>query len=149
MKVKIGIVGFGEFSFSFMDLWTNHPLIDKVVCAEFLPERRKSVEEKYGIKTYESYDEMIEKEPDLNCVAVFAQRHQHGPMVIDAMKRGKHVFSAVPMGITEDEVFEILKLVKETRQISIIFRAQSGAEKNLRRALSVNLSMVNLSIIMI
>lgn len=117
MKVKIGIVGFGEFSFSYMDLWTTHPLVEKVVGAEFLPERRQQAHEQFGIKMYESYEEMMEKEPDINCVAIFSQRHQHGPMVIDAMKRGKHVFSAVPMGITEDEVMEILRLAKETRQI--------------------------------
>ena len=60
---------------------------------------------------------MLKKESDLNCIAIFSQRHQHGPMIIDALKAGKHVFTAVPMGCTEEEIFEILELVKKTKLI--------------------------------
>ena len=114
-KIKIGIVGFGEYSRSYMDLWVNHPLVEKVVGAEFMPERRESIAGDFGIKMYASYDEMLEAEHELNCVGIFSQRHQRGPKVLQALRRGKHVFSAVPMGITEDEVYEILKLCEETR----------------------------------
>lgn len=117
MGISIGIVGFGEFSVSYLDIWLKHPKVEKVVGAEFLDERRKDVSDTYGIKVYKDYDEMLENEPDLNCIAVFSQRHQHGPMVIKALSLGKHVFSAVPMGITEEEVFEILKLAEEKRLI--------------------------------
>lgn len=117
MSLKIGIVGFGEFSKSYMDIWLNHPLVEKAVGAEILEERRSEVEREFGIKMYPDYDTMLEKETDLNCVAIFSQRHQHGPMVIKALNAGKHVFSAVPMGITEDEVFEILRLAKEKHLI--------------------------------
>ncbi len=115
MKVSIGIVGFGEYSESYLDLWLHHPDIEKVVGAEFIPERREHIAKTYGIKMYESFDEVIEKEPELNSIGIFSQRHQHGPMVIQALKSGKHVFSAVPMGCTEEEVFQILDIVKETR----------------------------------
>lgn len=113
--IRIGIVGFGEYSVSYIELWLNHPKISKVVGAEYIPERRKFISDKYGIDMYESYDELLEKEPDINCIAIFSQRHQHGPMVVKALKEGKHVFSAVPMGITEEEVYQILDIVKETR----------------------------------
>lgn len=115
MKISIGIVGFGEFSISYLKLWLKHPNVFKVVGAEMLEERRNKISEEYGVKMYSSFDEMLEKETDLTAVAIFTQRHMHGPMVIKALKAGKHVFSAVPMGITEEEVFQILDLVKETR----------------------------------
>ena len=115
--MKIGIVGFGHYSFQYMDIWMKHPLIEKVVGAEFLDERRKEAEDLYGIKTYKTYEEMLEFEPELDAVAIFTGRHLHGPMVIKALKLGKHVFSAVPMGVNEEEVCEILRLVKETRLI--------------------------------
>lgn len=117
MALKIGIVGFGEFSKSYMDIWLNHPLVEKAVGAEIIEERRSEIEREFGIKMYADYDTMLEKETDLNCVAIFSQRHQHGPMVIKALNEGKHVFSAVPMGITEEEVFEILRLAKEKHLI--------------------------------
>lgn len=114
-KIKLGIVGFGEYSLSYLDLWLAHPLVECVVGAEFIDERRAHVSETYGIKMYKSYDEMLEAEPELDCIGIFSQRHQHGPMVIKALSLGKHVFSAVPMGIEEEEVFQILELVKKTR----------------------------------
>ncbi len=114
-KVRIGIIGFGEFSESFLDYWIAHPYVESVVGAELIKERREGIANTFGIKMYESYEELLENEPDINSIAIFSQRHQHGPMAIDALKRGKNVFSAVPMGITEDEVKEILRLVKETR----------------------------------
>lgn len=115
MKISVGIVGFGEFSISYLEFWLRHPNVNKVVGAEMLEERRKNIEEKYGIKVYSSYEEMLETEPELTAVAIFTQRHTHGPLVIDALNRGKHVFSAVPMGITEEEVLQILEITKRTR----------------------------------
>ena len=96
-KVKIGIVGFGEFSLSHIGIFMAHPSVEKVVGAELNEERREFVKNKYGIEMYSSYEEMLEKEPELNSVGIFAQRHQHGPMIIKALKAGKNVFSAVPM----------------------------------------------------
>ena len=116
MKVNLGVVGFGSFSKSFIELFLKHPDIERVVGAEFLEDRRTEVMEKYGLDAmYSSFDEMIEKDKDINCVAIFAQRHQHGPLIIKSLKAGKHVFTTVPMGCTEEEIFEIIELVKKTR----------------------------------
>ena len=90
-------------------------MVDKVVGADMIAERRAHIVKHYGIKMYETYDELLEKEPDIQCIGIFTPRHLHGPMVIKALKLGKHVFSAVPMGINEDELMEILDIVKETR----------------------------------
>jgi predicted dehydrogenase len=114
-KISIGIVGFGEFSESYLDIWLNHPLVERVVGAEMIPDRRRHIEETYGICMYESYDELLEKEPELTCIGIYTPRHLHGPMIIRALKLGKHVFSAVPMGITEEEISQVLALVKQTR----------------------------------
>ena len=116
-KINIGIVGFGEYSLSYLDLWLAHPRVGRVVGAEFIKERRDEVTNKFGVQMYESYEEMLAAEPDLDCIGIFSQRHQHGPMVLKALELGKHVFSAVPMGITEEEVLEILRVSTEKRLI--------------------------------
>lgn len=113
MKVRIGIVGFGEFSQCFLPLFKVHPDVEYVCGAELYEPRRRKIAEEYGINVYCSLDEMLEKEKDINCVGIFSQRHQHGPMAIKALEMGYNVFSAVPMGITEEEIFEILRLVEE------------------------------------
>ena len=116
-KISIGIVGFGEYSESHLDIWLNHPLVERVVGAEMIPQRRQRIAETYGITVYESYDELLEKEPAITCIGIYTPRHLHGPMITRALKLGKHVFSAVPMGVTQEEIGEILELVKKTRLI--------------------------------
>lgn len=114
MKINLGVVGFGEFSCTFLELFMKHPNVESVCGAELMEDRRELIANQFGIKMYSSFDEMLEKDEKLNAVAIFAQRHQHGPMAIKALKAGKHVFSAVPIGCTEEEVKEIVRVVEET-----------------------------------
>ncbi len=118
MGIRIGIVGFGEFSQSFLKLFLTHPDIELVVGAEFMPERREEVRRKFGLeRIYDTYEHMLEAEPELDSVAIFTQRHQHGPMVIKALELGKNVFSAVPLSCDVDEAFRIIDLVEKKRLI--------------------------------
>lgn len=114
MEINIGIVGFGEFSTTFLEIFMNHPNVHLVKGAEIMTDRCKKIGERFGIEMYESYEDMLEQDTDINCVAIFSQRHQHGPMAIAALKAGKHVFSAVPVGCTQKEVEDIVQLVEKT-----------------------------------
>ncbi len=118
MKLRVGVVGYGSFSRDFVELFMKHPDVEEVAIAELVEERRQEFLEKYpGCRTFESLDELLETAPEINCVAIFTQRHLHGPMVIKALKAGKHVYSAVPIGCTVDEIMEIVELVKETKLV--------------------------------
>lgn len=114
MQLNIGIVGLGGFSLQFLELFLNHPRIGKVKGAEIVEKRRNHIAQQFGIEMYPSFGDMLERDRDINAVAIFSQRHQHGPMAIAALKAGKHVFSAVPVGCSIEEVAEIVKLVEET-----------------------------------
>ena len=118
MGIKIGVVGCGAFSADFIRLFNNHPDVDEVAVADVFEERARSTAEKFGLKRYFlSLDDMLENGSDLDSIAIFTQRHLHGPMIIKALKQGKHDYSAVPIGCTIEEIREILELVKQTRQI--------------------------------
>ena len=116
--MKIGIVGMGSFSDDFVKLFTLHPDVEEVVVADLDNSRLQKTMEKYNIKRgYTSYEALLEDARDVDSIAIFTQRHLHGPMVIKALKAGKHVYSAVPIGCTLEEIEEIVKLCGETRQI--------------------------------
>ena len=51
---------------------------------------------------------------DVDAVAIFTQRWTHGPLVVEALRAGKHVYSAVPMAFTVEEVQQIIEAVQET-----------------------------------
>ncbi len=116
MKLRVGIVGY-NFARDFVKLFEAHPDVEKICVADLVEALRiKAKEDHPDAEIYNSYDEMLEKS-DINCVAIFTQRHLHGPMIIKALNLGKHVYSAVPIGCTIDEIREIVKLVEEKHLI--------------------------------
>lgn len=113
-KLKVGVVGY-NFAKDFTRLFSIHPDVEKICVAELNEERRQQAREDYpSSEIYDSFDEMLDK-ADINCIALFTPRHTHGPFVIKALKAGKHVYSAVPIASSIEDVKEILRLVKETR----------------------------------
>ncbi len=115
MKVRIGIVGAGSFSSDFIRLFKMHPDVEKVAIADLDADKCAASMEKHGLtEGYSSLDEMLREAKDLNCIAIFTQRHLHGPMVLQALEAGKHVYSAVPIACTIEEIEAIINKVKET-----------------------------------
>lgn len=118
MGIKIGVVGAGFFSGDFIRLFKLHPDVDEVVVADLMPERVKDAMERYGLKRgFLGLDEMLKEAPDIDSVAIFTQRHLHGPMVIKALRAGKNVYSAVPIACETDEIGEIIETVKHTGKV--------------------------------
>lgn len=115
-KVKVCIVGMGEFSDFFIPLFKSHPNVSEVSICDLIPERCDAAIKKHGgiTRVFKSLDDVIENGKDIDCIALFTQRHLHGPMVIEALEAGKHVFSAVPIATTVEETEKIIELVKKT-----------------------------------
>ncbi|MDF2721553.1 MAG: oxidoreductase domain protein [Paenibacillus sp.] len=114
-RIRIGVVGAGSFSKSFVPLFKAHPLVEKVYITDLIPERSANFVEKFGVESYASFEDMLKG--DVNCIAIFAQRHLHGPLAIKALQAGKHVYSAVPMADKVEEIEQIVSLAKQTGQI--------------------------------
>lgn len=118
MGIKIGVVGAGIFSGDFIRLFKLHPDVEEVVIADVVPERVKDAMTRHGLKRgYLGLDEMLAEAPDIDSVAIFTQRHLHGPMVIKALEAGKNVYSAVPIACEIDEIGEIIETVKKTGKL--------------------------------
>jgi predicted dehydrogenase len=78
------------------------------------PQRLRRLQEVYRCpNAYKNYREML-RHPGLNAVGVFTPAPLHAWMTIEAMKAGKHVISAVPAGLTVEELERQLETVKQT-----------------------------------
>jgi predicted dehydrogenase len=85
-----------------------------VYAVDTLGERSAELVARYGLAgTFGSFDEAIAS-PDVDAVAILTQRWTHGPLVVRALRAGKHVYSAVPMAISAEEIAAILDAVTET-----------------------------------
>lgn len=113
MSFKIGVLGAGSFAKCFIPLFQAHPYVDEVYVADIVPERREKYAKAFGLKrTYASLEDLLDS--DVDAVAIFTQRHLHGPQAIQALRAGKHVYCAVPMAQNLEEVAQILEEVKKT-----------------------------------
>ncbi|MEU3982089.1 Gfo/Idh/MocA family oxidoreductase [Streptomyces sp. NPDC026672] len=114
MTFSLGIVGAGQFSGRFATLFQAHPGVRDVYVTDLLPERAERLAAEQGLTgTFPSYEAMLES-PAVDAVAIFTQRWTHGPLVLRGLDAGKHVYSAVPMAITVEEIEAIVDAVRRT-----------------------------------
>ena len=110
---SIGIVGAGQFAGQFASLFDAHPDVDKVYVTDLLPARALELAEREHLAgTIESFEALLES--DVDAIAIFTQRWTHGPLAVRALRAGKHVYSAVPMAFSEDEIAAIIEAVRDT-----------------------------------
>ena len=112
--ISLGLVGAGQFAGQFATLFQHHPGVSSVYATDLLPERAEAMVTDLGLAgTFASFHEMIAS-PAIDAVAIFTQRWTHGRLVVQALRAGKHVYSAVPMAVSEDEIRDIITAVRET-----------------------------------
>ena len=111
--LTLGIVGAGQFAGQFARLWRLHPGVGDILATDLLPERAARLVAEHDLAgVVPSYQAMLDS--DVDAVAIFTQRWTHGPLVVQALRAGKHVYSAVPMAVTEQEIASILDAVVDT-----------------------------------
>ena len=113
-KLKVAIIGGGQFSASFIHLFQAHPMVQEVGLVEPNDERRASVASQFGIEqSFSSLEKLWDS--DFNSVAIFTPRWTHAQIALEALNNGRHVYTAVPMGITQDEVSQLVDVASKTK----------------------------------
>lgn len=119
MSIKVGICGVGSFANSFIPLFKAHPLVERVILCDLDEEKLREKSERFEIPdTCPSLDELCDS--DVDAIAVITQNWMHGPQAVQALRSGKHVYSAVPSAITMDEITELVRAVEDTGLIYMI-----------------------------
>lgn len=112
-KLRIGVIGGGQFSASFIPLFQAHPFVEKVSLVELDEVRRRAVAEKFDIReTFSNLSDFWNS--DFDAVAIFTPRWTHAEIALDALANGRHVYTAVPMGLTLAEIGALVKAANES-----------------------------------
>lgn len=110
-QVRIGVVG-GNFGSHFQ--WHLDPNCKVTAVCDLRDDRLKRLVQVYGpASKYKDFLQFL-KHPELDAVAVFTPAPLHVWMGTRAMEAGKHVISAVPAGMTVEELEKLLYTVKRT-----------------------------------
>jgi predicted dehydrogenase len=112
-KIKLTVVGTGQFAQGFIPLFRVHPGVGEVSLCEVLPERLATESKRHGIsRCFSDFQEVLKS--DVDAVAIFTQRWMHAPMALAALNAGKHVYCAVPAATTVEELQSLIQAVKQT-----------------------------------
>ena len=119
MGIRVGICGVGAFAECFIPLFKAHPDVENVILCDLDADKLEAKCEKFGIPDKSpSLDDLCER--DVDAIAVITQHHLHGPQAVQALRAGKHVYSAVPSAISMEEITELVRTVEETGLIYMI-----------------------------
>ncbi|CAB4625609.1 unannotated protein [freshwater metagenome] len=113
-KLRVGVIGGGQFSSSFIPLFQAHPFVEEVALVELDAERRRRVAAEFSIaKTFASLSEFWHS--DFDAVAIFTPRWTHAQIALEALANGRHVYTAVPMGLTAQEIEDLVAAASATQ----------------------------------
>jgi len=115
-QFSVAVIGCGEFARNFVPLLKAHPAVRKVWVCDKIKERAEFYQKTFDVDIIESFEDAL-CSPEVDAVAIFTQRHLHGPMAVAAMEAGKHVYSAVPMATTPEECGAIIKAAVKNHKI--------------------------------
>ena len=119
MSLRIGIVGTGAFAQGFIPLFKAHPLVEQIILCDLDGEKLSQNAARHHIaETSPSLDALCAV--DVDAVCLFTQNWLHGPQAVQALAAGKHVYSAVPAGVSVDEIKRLVAAVTDSGKVYMI-----------------------------
>ena len=119
MAIRVGICGVGSFARCFIPLFKAHPQVENVVLCDLDAEKLTARCAEFDTADRcASLDELCTW--DVDAIAIITQHHLHGPQAVQALKAGKHVYSAVPSAISLPEITDLVRTVEATGLIYMI-----------------------------
>lgn len=95
-KIRVGLAGYGVCKFATAFGFQNHPNVEIVAVSDIVPDRCAELAQVAKCtKTYPSCEE-LNQDDKIEAVFIATDAPSHARLAIDALKRGKHVASAVP-----------------------------------------------------
>jgi predicted dehydrogenase len=115
-RLRVGFLGTGQFANSFVKAFRRHPGVGELLAADLSVERAEDFTRRHDIvNAGRGIDDLVTAGCD--AVAIFTSRQTHGPLAIEALRAGLHVYTAVPAGTTLDELGTLVETCAETRRI--------------------------------
>src|SRR5215813_9398995 len=96
-KVRVGYIGCGNVSGSYLPNLTAQPFIEVVSVCDIIPERAKKRSQQFKVpNVYPNIDEMLAGEP-FDLLVNTTSMPSHHPVNKKALEAGRHVWSEKPM----------------------------------------------------
>ncbi len=111
-KLRIAVVGCGNVSKRHFEAAYENQNSVLTACCDVVPEKVDAMSQKYGIKAYYSFDEML-KNADFDILHICTPHYLHASMAVSAMEMGKHVFCEKPLAIYYEDAVRMFECAKK------------------------------------
>jgi len=129
---KIGIIGCGKIAqVRHIPEYAANPHAELYGYFDLNPARAQEIAQKYGGKTFASYEEML-SDPLIDAVSVCAANVVHAEITIAALRAGKHVLCEKPMAITLEECQLMVAAASESGRFLMIGHNQRLAKAHAK-----------------
>jgi predicted dehydrogenase len=135
-SLSIALIGAGRQGRAMMvELGKMEGIELVAVCDTDVGRRKKAGRRVRGLRTYETYSDLLEKESDVQAVIVATPTHLHRQIAIDALSAGKHVYCEAPLASTvEDSAAIVAAARKSNRVFAVGLLARSNPVYALARS---------------
>lgn len=112
MKLGIGVIGTGMMGALHASIAASLPHIKLVAIADTNEKTLKSVSEQLGVPGYRSYEEMLDKEREIQVVIICTPDKLHREPAEAAAKRGMHLLIEKPLARTVEDSKTIIAIAQ-------------------------------------
>ncbi|HEV2211276.1 MAG TPA: Gfo/Idh/MocA family oxidoreductase [Verrucomicrobiae bacterium] len=115
-RVKIGVIGLGNWGREIVNTLTRNPQAELVaICDTYPASLRRIADAAPGAAKIPDYKALLANK-DIKAVVVATPTHQHKEIVLAALQAGKHVYCEAPIAHTIDDARAIAAAAKAARQ---------------------------------
>jgi len=90
----------------------------EIIAYDLTPQRRREVEQEYGVKTYDSLEEALTPRPEVALICTPTSLHISA--ALSAAEKGCHLFIEKPLSNSLDGVDELLEIVDQKGLLTLI-----------------------------
>lgn len=123
-QVGFGVLGLGMGQYHALAI-AEVPSAKLIAVCDQDPERLNPVAEKYGVKGYLSYSEML-ADQDIEAVAICTESGTHVDRASEAIAAGKHVLVEKPIDVSVDKINRLIQAAREANiKITTVFQSRT------------------------
>lgn len=101
-KPRVGVIGCGAISKSYLTNMQRHGILDVVACADIDMEKARGRAEEFKIPRAIEPEKLL-SDPEVEFVLNLTIPQAHVPVAMSAIEHNKHVYVEKPLGVTREE----------------------------------------------
>src|SRR5437016_310817 len=101
-KTKIGIVGCGNISGTYMKIVRTFDILDLVACADVIPELAQAKAAEFAVPRVCTVEELL-ADPEIDIVVNLTPPAAHASIALAALECGKSVYNEKPLAVQRED----------------------------------------------